>query len=99
MGLDRAPIEFQTFYFFHVWLDPPSITVCTIHRMFLRDRPLCHCVTLSTAQLHLSLEMVDCLLTIVKRSRVHALRYIRWQCSIIVSVRLVHYITLDCIIV
>ena len=22
MGLDRAPIEFQTFYFFHVWLDP-----------------------------------------------------------------------------
>ena len=23
MGLDRAPIEFQTFYFFHVWLDPP----------------------------------------------------------------------------
>ena len=25
MGLDRAPIEFQTFYFFHVWLDPPNI--------------------------------------------------------------------------
>ena len=24
MGLDRAPIEFQTFYFFHVWLDPPN---------------------------------------------------------------------------
>ena len=24
MGLDRAPIEFQTFYFFHVWLDPPT---------------------------------------------------------------------------
>ena len=24
MGLDRAPIEFQTFYFFHVWLDPPK---------------------------------------------------------------------------
>ena len=23
MGLDRAPIEFQTFCFFHVWLDPP----------------------------------------------------------------------------
>ena len=23
MGLDRAPIEFQTFYFFHVWLVPP----------------------------------------------------------------------------
>ena len=51
------------------------ITVCTIHRMFLRDRPLCHCVTLPTAQLHLSWEMVECLLTIVKRPRVHALRY------------------------
>ena len=24
MGLDRAPIEFQTFYFSHVWLVPPS---------------------------------------------------------------------------
>ena len=24
MGLDRAPNEFQTFYFFHVWLDTPS---------------------------------------------------------------------------
>ena len=24
MGLDRAPIEFQTFCFFHVWLDPPN---------------------------------------------------------------------------
>ena len=27
MGLDRAPIEFQTFYFFHVWLDPPNLRV------------------------------------------------------------------------
>ena len=25
MGLDRAPIEFQTFYFFHVWLVPPNV--------------------------------------------------------------------------
>ena len=25
MGLDRAPIEFQTIYFFHVWLDPPNV--------------------------------------------------------------------------
>ena len=24
MGLDRAPIEFQTFYFFHVLVVPPS---------------------------------------------------------------------------
>ena len=24
MGLDRAPIEFQTFYFSHVWLVPPK---------------------------------------------------------------------------
>ena len=24
MGLDRAPIEFQTFYFSHVWLVPPN---------------------------------------------------------------------------
>ena len=24
MGLERAPIEFQTFCFFHVWLDPPT---------------------------------------------------------------------------
>ena len=24
MGLDRAPIEFKTFYFFHVWLEPPK---------------------------------------------------------------------------
>ena len=23
MGLDRAPIEFQTFYFSHLWLVPP----------------------------------------------------------------------------
>ena len=28
MGLDRAPIEFQTFYFFHVWLDPPNALPC-----------------------------------------------------------------------
>ena len=27
MGLDRAPIEFQTFYFLHVWLDPPTLTL------------------------------------------------------------------------
>ena len=25
MGLDRAPIEFQTFYFSHVWLVPPIV--------------------------------------------------------------------------
>ena len=24
MALDRAPIEFQTFYFSHVWLVPPN---------------------------------------------------------------------------
>ena len=29
MGLDRAPIEFQTFYFFHVWLDPPIMPAIT----------------------------------------------------------------------
>ena len=27
MGLDRAPIEFQTFYFSHVWLVPPNVTL------------------------------------------------------------------------
>ena len=27
MGLDRTPIEFQTFYFFHVWLDPPNVGI------------------------------------------------------------------------
>ena len=26
MGLDRVPIEFQTFYFSHVLLVPPSVT-------------------------------------------------------------------------
>ena len=25
MALDRAPIEFQTFYFSHVWLVPPTV--------------------------------------------------------------------------
>ena len=30
MGLDRAPIEFQTFYFFHVWLDPPNVILAII---------------------------------------------------------------------
>ena len=29
MGLDRAPNEFQTFYFSHVLLVPPSVNVWT----------------------------------------------------------------------
>ena len=35
MRSDRAPIEFQTFYFFHVWLDPPNSAV--MHKGFARD--------------------------------------------------------------
>ena len=37
LGLDRAPIEFQTFYFPHVLVVPPnihpSITVCIVLKM------------------------------------------------------------------
>ena len=33
MGLDRAPIEFQTFYFSHVWLVPPINHVNTVNHI------------------------------------------------------------------
>ena len=39
MGLDWSPIEFQTFYFSHVWLDPPNGHVG-------RDGDAVHSVTL-----------------------------------------------------
>ena len=36
MGLDRAPIDFQTFYFSHVLLVPPSVqAVCPGENYFL----------------------------------------------------------------
>ena len=31
MGLDRAPIEFQTFYFSHVLVVPPNIPYCNVN--------------------------------------------------------------------
>ena len=34
MGLDRAPIEFQTFYFSHVWLDPPNTRCHNLYCQF-----------------------------------------------------------------
>ena len=34
MGLDRAPIEFQTFYFSHVWLVPPNVQL-VVHDLHL----------------------------------------------------------------
>ena len=37
MGLDRAPIEFQTFYFSHVLVVPPSPYV-SLHGAFLQER-------------------------------------------------------------
>ena len=44
MGLDRAPIEFQTFYFFHVWLDPPNADLENTQRLENNLCPgLCRC--------------------------------------------------------
>ena len=34
MELDRAPIEFQTFYFSHVWLVPPKSHTSSIKLLF-----------------------------------------------------------------
>ena len=56
MGLDRAPIDFQTFYFSHVLLDPPTTySVCKIrkgvclHVSLFRTR---HALRLHAAKFH-----------------------------------------------
>ena len=38
MGIDRAPIEFQFFYFSHVLLVPPTDTLC-LHKSCCKQYP------------------------------------------------------------